>query len=103
MSPQSNAKKTASAGRKKPRSIELRKHLEHLRVAELRDVSTFWTGVEVTRGIKRDLVDNLERLMSEEGTVYRRVRTLTRKVLDVLLLLLRRDQYASDLPGLFQR
>ena len=41
--------------------------------------------------------------MSHEGTVYRRVRTLTRKVLDVLLLLLRRDGYASDLPGLFQR
>ena len=41
--------------------------------------------------------------MSHEGTVYRRVRTLTRKVLDVLLLLLRRHGYASDLPGLFQR
>ena len=45
----------------------------------------------------------LDELMSHEGTVYRRVRTLTRKVLDVLLLLLRRDGYASDLPGLFQR
>ncbi len=41
--------------------------------------------------------------MSHEGTVYRRVRTLTRKVLDVLLLLLRRSAYQSDLPGLFQR
>jgi len=88
---------------KKPGGVALKKHLQHLRVAELRDVNAFWTGVETSNGTKRDLVDGLERLMTEEGTVYRRVRTLTRKVLDVLLLLLRRDRFASDLPGLFQR
>ncbi|MDJ0520680.1 MAG: helicase-associated domain-containing protein [Planctomycetota bacterium] len=95
-------RKRAANGRK-ARGIALRKHLQHLRVAELRDVMTFWNGNEQVNGTKRELVDDLERLMSEEGTVYRRVRTLTRKVLDVLLLLLRRDSYASDLPGLFQR
>jgi len=92
----------ATNGRK-ARGIALRKHLQHLRVAELRDVMTFWSGTEQINGTKRDLVTGLERLMSEEGTVYRRVRTLTRKVLDVLLLLLRRDGFASDLPGLFPR
>lgn len=91
------------AAAKRAKGITLRKHLQHLRVAELRDVNTFWTGVEESNGTKRELVEGLERLMAEEGTVYRRVRTLTRKVLDVLLLLLRRDNYASDLPGLFQR
>ncbi len=98
-----SAPKRTPKARKSTRGIALKKHLQHLRVAELRDVSTFWTGVEQVNGTKRDLVDNLERLMLEEGTVYRRVRTLTRKVLDVLLLLLRRESYASDLPGLFQR
>ena len=88
---------------KKARGIALKQHLGHLKVAELRDVLTFWTGVEQVNGTKTQLVKDLERLMSEEGTVYRRVRTLTRKVLDVLLLLLRRDDFASDLPGLFQR
>jgi hypothetical protein len=84
-------------------SIPVRKHLGHLRVAELRDVTSFWTGVEQINGTKSELVSNLERLMTEEGTIYRRVRTLTRKVLDVLLLLLRREHFASDLPGLFRR
>ena len=88
---------------RKGRGIALRTHLQHLRVAELRDVMTFWSGTEQINGTKRDLITDLERLMAEEGTVYRRVRTLTRKVLDVLLLLLRRESYASDLPGLFQR
>jgi len=96
-------RKRTTKARKATRGIALKQHLGHLRVADLRDVNTFWTGVESSGGTKRDLVANLQRLMSEEGTVYRRVRTLTRKVLDVLLLLLRRESYASDLPGLFQR
>ncbi|MDA1195288.1 MAG: helicase-associated domain-containing protein [Planctomycetota bacterium] len=100
----SNGGNGASARKaKRTRGVALKKHLGHLRVAELRDVATFWTGVEQANGTKSAIVSNLERLMSEEGTVYRRVRTLTRKVLDVLLLLLRREGYASDLPGLFQR
>ncbi len=103
MSRESAPRKRATRARKPIRGIALKRHLGQLRVADLRDVSTFWTGVEANGGTKRDLVANLQRLMSEEGTVYRRVRTLTRKVLDVLLLLLRRESYASDLPGLFQR
>lgn len=96
-------KKAASKKPKKTRGVVLKKHLGHLRVAELRDVATFWTGIEQVNGTKAELVKDLQGLMLDEGTVYRRVRTLTRKVLDVLLLLLRRDAYASDLPGLFQR
>ncbi|MDF1702786.1 MAG: helicase-associated domain-containing protein [Planctomycetota bacterium] len=99
----STAKKKTARKAKKPRGVGLKKHLGHLRVAELRDVSTFWTGVEQINGTKAELVKTLHGLMLDEGTVYRRVRTLTRKVLDVLLLLLRREGYASDLPGLFQR
>ena len=52
---------------------------------------------------KRELARQMADAMSDEGTIYRRVRTLTRKVLDVLLLLLRRSDYKSDLPGLFRR
>jgi hypothetical protein len=49
------------------------------------------------------MVRQLADLMRDESTVYRRVRTLTRKVVDVLLRFLRRADYASDLPGLFRR
>ncbi len=84
--------------------ITLRKHLESMRAVDLRDVYAFWRPDEPTNGLhKPDLVSNLHETMAQEGTVYRRVRTLTRKVLDVLLLMLRRPGYASDLPGMFQR
>ncbi len=85
-------------------STTLHKHLDTLRVADLRDVYAFWRPDDAAQQLgKRELVSGLEETMSQEGTVYRRVRTLTRKVLEVLLLLLRRPSFASDLPGLFQR
>ncbi|MEZ6008109.1 MAG: helicase-associated domain-containing protein [Planctomycetota bacterium] len=73
-------------------------------MADLRDVAGFWLGEDdVASGTKKELVERLDGLLHDEGIVYRRVRTLTRKVLDVLVLLLGREGYASDLPGLFQR
>jgi len=96
-SPSKKAKRATNGG------VDLAKHLGSLRVAALRDVYAFWSGDESPTGTKKALSTELTRLMSEEGIVYRRVRTLTRKVLDVLLLLLQRESYASDLPGLFQR
>jgi hypothetical protein len=83
--------------------VALRKHLDALRLADLRDVHAFWVAAEAPDVAKKDLVEGLEKTMADEGIVYRRVKTLTRKVLDVLLLLLRREQHGSDLPGLFRR
>jgi hypothetical protein len=81
----------------------LKKHLDALRAPELRDVYAFWSGEEGADLPRREAAERLLGLMSQEGVVHRRVRTLTRKVLDVLLLLLKRESYASDLPGLFRR
>ena len=78
-------------------------HLDALRAPELKEVYAFWSGAEAPDLPKRELARQMADAMSDEGTVYRRVRTLTRKVLDVLLLLLRRPDYRSDLPGLFRR
>ena len=83
--------------------MAVRQHLQALKVADLREIACFWSGEDTVKGTKAELVQRLEPLLTQEGTVYRRVRTLTRRVLDVLLLLLRRDRFASDLPGLFQR
>lgn len=94
---------TANGRRKKGSGIELQRHLEALRLADLKDIYAFWSGAEVPDLAKRELVERLAQTMGDEGVVYRRVKTLTRKVLDVLLLLLRRDQHVSDLPGLFRR
>jgi hypothetical protein len=91
-------------GRRRATGVALKRHLEHLRAGDLRDALAFWAGEDPPPELqRRDLVLRLLDLMGQEGTVYRRVRTLTRKVLDVLLLLLRREGYASDLPGLFRR
>ncbi|MFV1959451.1 MAG: helicase-associated domain-containing protein, partial [Planctomycetota bacterium] len=100
MSPSRNG----SSATKPSGGIVLHKHLQALRVGDLRDVHAFWCPDEGNgKRNKRELVSELEHVMSQEGVVYRRVRTLTRKVLEVLLLLLRRQGYTSDLPGLFQR
>ncbi len=94
----------AGAGRRRRGAgIDLERHLEALRLTDLRDVLAFWAQEEPPDLPARELLVRLERLMADEGIVYRRVKTLTRKVLDVLLLLLRREQHVSDLPGLFRR
>lgn len=83
--------------------MAVRQHLQALRVGDLKEVAVFWSGDDVVKGTKAQIIERLEPMLTQEGTVYRRVRTLTRRVLDVLLLLLRREGFASDLPGLFQR
>ncbi len=83
--------------------VRLAEHLDAVRVQDLKDVYAFWSGGEPPELPKREIVRQLADVMGDEGTVYRRVRTLTKKVLDVLLVLLRRAEYRSDLPGLFRR
>jgi hypothetical protein len=100
----SPAAPAAPARKKKVQGIGLKKHLEALRLADLKDVHAFWLGeVAGTDLPRRELLAALETALADEALVYRRVKTLTRKVLDVLLLLLRREGHASDLPGLFRR
>lgn len=93
----------ALASRKDRGGLHLVEHLDAVKISDLRDVYAFWSGGEPPDLPKREIVRQLADVMGDEGTVYRRVRTLTRKVLDVLLLLLRRADYRSDLPGLFRR
>ena len=83
--------------------VRLADHLDAVRLQDLKDVYAFWSGGEPPELPKREITRQLAEVMADEGTVYRRVRTLTKKVLDVLLLLLRRADYRSDLPGLFRR
>lgn len=90
-------------GRRKRAGVPLARHLDALRLQDLKDVYAFWAAAEAPDVVKRELLEALHRTMADEGIVYRRVKSLTRKVLDVLLLLLRREQHGSDLPGLFRR
>ncbi len=83
--------------------LSLLDHLDALRAADLKEVYAFWSGGDAPDLPKRELVRQLADLIADETAVYRRVRTLTRKVLDVLLRILKRPDYRSDLPGLFRR
>lgn len=93
----------AFASRRDRGGVRLVEHLDAVRVQDLKDVYAFWSGGEPPELPKREIVRQLAEVMVDESTLYRRVRTLTRKVLDVLLVLLRRPDYRSDLPGLFRR
>lgn len=94
---------TEGNGRNGRGGVHLAGFLEGLRATDLKEVYAFWSGGDAPELPKRELVRQLAEVMTEEGTVYRRVRTLTKKVIDVLLLFLRRTDYRSDLPGLFRR
>lgn len=93
----------ALAARRERGGVRLVEHLDAVKHPDLREVYAFWSGGEPPELPRREIARQLSDVMSDEGTVFRRVRTLTRKVLDVLLLLLKRADYRSDLPGLFRR
>ena len=76
-------------GHARKAAVRLVDHLDALRVIDLREVYAFWSGGDAPDLPKRELARQVHEAMADEGTVYRRVRTLTRKVLDMLLLLLR--------------
>ena len=93
----------AARARRERQGLTLEDHLDGLRSADLKEVYAFWSGGEPPDLPKRELMRQLIEVMTDEGTVYRRVRTLTRKAVEVLLRLLRRADFRSDLPGLFRR
>jgi hypothetical protein len=93
----------AVAARRERGGLRLEDHLDAIRPEDLADVWSFWSGGDAPELPRREVVRQLAEVMADESTVYRRVRTLTRKVLDVLLVVLKRADYRSDLPGLFRR
>jgi hypothetical protein len=85
-----------------PEALNLRSHLDHCTVPELTEFLRFWGPHEKRRNGRADLVDKLYRLMSDENVVYAKVDLLSDKVREVLLRLLRKTHYTSDLQGLFR-
>jgi len=85
-----------------PDPLKLRRHLDLGTVAELEEFLHFWGPHEKPSNGRNDLVDRLYRLMSDENVVYAKVDLLSEKVRAVLLRLLRKTHYVSDLQGLFR-
>ncbi len=85
-----------------PDPLKLRRHLDFGTAAELDEFLRFWGPHERPGNGRGDLVEKLFRLMSDENVVYGKVDLLSEKVRAVLLRLLRKTHYVSDLQGLFR-
>jgi hypothetical protein len=85
-----------------PDPLKLRRHLDCSTAAELEEFLRFWGPHERPTNGRGDLVERLFRLMSDENVVYGKVDLLSEKVRAVLLRLLRKTHYVSDLQGLFR-
>ncbi|MHC4960264.1 MAG: helicase-associated domain-containing protein [Planctomycetota bacterium] len=86
-----------------PDALTLDKHLDACTVPELSEFLRFWGPHERRKNGRRDaLVEKLRKLMADENIVYGKVDLLSEKVRDVLLGLLRKTHYVSDLQGLFR-
>lgn len=88
--------------RRRAPALTLRKHLEASTHADLLEFLRFWAPHEKHRNGRNALSRKLYRLMSDENTVYAKVDLLSEKVRLVLLALLRKQNYTSDLQGLFR-
>lgn len=85
-----------------PDPLKLRQHLDAATTAELEEFLRFWSPHGKATDGRAELVDELERLMSDENVVYAKVDLLSEKVRAVLLQLLRKLHYTCDLQGLFR-
>ena len=85
-----------------PESLTLQQHIDLCTVPELEEFLRFWGPHEKGRNNRAELVEKLSRLMADENVVYAKVDLLSEKVRDVLLALLRKTHYTSDLQGLFR-
>jgi hypothetical protein len=82
--------------------LSLKEYLEDKRVSELHEFFTFWGGDEALPEGRDGLMGSLSELMSDETTVYRKVKVLSEKPLQVLLLLVRQDGFHADAASLLR-
>jgi len=85
-----------------PKALRLKRHLDASTVADMREFLRFWSPHEKTTQPRAVLTERLGRVMADENVVYAKVELLSERVRDVLMALLRRTHYTSDLQGLFR-
>lgn len=85
-----------------PDPLSLRKHLDAATPAEIEEFRRFWLPHERRELRREQLVERLERTMSDENVLYAKAELLSEKVRAVLLALLRAAHYTADLQGVFR-
>ena len=77
--------------------MALQAALEHKQPKELRELLSFWDGGQGNADNDERLVSELRRRMSSEKTVRKRVKFLSKKLVDLLKFFLRGEGYRADL------
>ncbi|MHC4942452.1 MAG: helicase-associated domain-containing protein [Planctomycetota bacterium] len=77
--------------------MNLEKALKEKPAAELREFYAFWEGQENHPGKAAEIVPKLLDQMTDEDLVRRRLKFLSKKLLDVLKFFLRSDSYTNNL------
>lgn len=80
-----------------PRGVALEVALEHKEPRELRELLSFWDGHGEPPENQAKLVSELRRRMSVEKTVRKRVKFLSKKLVDLLKFFLRGEGYRAEL------
>lgn len=79
------------------RGVALQVALEHKDPRELRELLSFWDGSGASPEGAERLVAELRKRMASEKTVRKRVKFLSKKLVDLLKFFLRGDGYRADL------
>jgi hypothetical protein len=81
--------------------ISLADYLDAKRVSELQEYYGFWGNGEATPSRKAELRTGLVKLLQDEETVSKKIRVLSRAPMQLLLILIRSDDYRADMQSVF--
>ncbi len=89
------------AGSSENGMLSLAQYLEDKRISELQEFHSFWGSGEPAPDGKPELKAALLRLMQDEETVQRRLRVLSKAPMQLLLILIRAEDFRSDIQSVF--
>jgi len=81
--------------------ITLAEYLDGKRVSELQEFYSFWGTGESAPSRKADLRSGLIKLLQDEETVSKKIRVLSRAPMQLLLILIRSDDFRADMQSVF--
>ncbi|MEN8150105.1 MAG: hypothetical protein ABFS86_09790, partial [Planctomycetota bacterium] len=81
--------------------ITLSEYLDAKRVSELQEFYSFWGNGEKTPSRKGELRTGLVKLLQDEETVAKKIRVLSRAPMQLLIILIRSDDYRADMQSIF--
>ena len=81
--------------------ITLAEYLDGKRVSELQEFFSFWGTGTKAPSRKTELRTGLVKLLQDEETVAKKIRVLSRAPMQLLLILIRSDDYRADMQSVF--